>query len=102
MNQKLKEIDNKIINNLFKEEAAPIVQSLPLALQGLALASGLNMLADANSIRLCRENYQRFKDNPTLIPCSARFKFYLSMLEPLQQNCEFIRWAKDYNNIVKK
>eukprot|EP00957_Ditylum_brightwellii_P023557 1778126-Ditylum_brightwellii.AAC.1 len=58
MFQKLKEIYDKIINNLFKEEFAPMVEALPLALQDLALDFGLNMMTDVNSIRMCKENYQ--------------------------------------------
>eukprot|EP00957_Ditylum_brightwellii_P019057 1434689-Ditylum_brightwellii.AAC.1 len=67
MFQKLRGVDDKIINILFKEEFALTAESLPLALQDLVLDFGLNMITDANIIRMCKENYQRFKDNPTLI-----------------------------------
>eukprot|EP00957_Ditylum_brightwellii_P085368 6494458-Ditylum_brightwellii.AAC.1 len=60
------------------------------------------MLTDANTIRTCKENAQRFRDNLTLIPCSARFKFYLSAPEVLQQNSDFVKWSEECKDVVQK
>eukprot|EP00957_Ditylum_brightwellii_P121260 9246820-Ditylum_brightwellii.AAC.1 len=50
----------------------------------------------------CKENAQRFRDNLTLIPYSARFKFYLSALEVLQQNSDFLKWSEECKDVVQK
>eukprot|EP00957_Ditylum_brightwellii_P062676 4757317-Ditylum_brightwellii.AAC.1 len=60
------------------------------------------MFTDANTIRTCKENTQWFRDNPTPIPHSAKFKFYLSAPEPLQQSSDFVKWSEECKDVVQK